>query len=317
MSNLLSCLNNKYYIHQEIGSGSFAKVSKGVFITTGTEVAIKRIEIRLIKNRNYYEYIFRELDLMRRLQHPNIVYFYESIVDNKNVYMIFEYCSEGDLSNYLDKVPENRISETEAHYLVSQLINAMDYLHEHKIIHRDIKPQNILLHRKKELIVLKLADFGFAKELKDIDEIMQSACGTPLYMAPEVLKGGSYTVQADLWAIGLIIYEMVIGSHPFPSQNIFQLTSQISQDIKFSSKMTSLLSSNCINLLKGLIQRDPDKRLTLHDLSRHPWIILFNVLTIDSQIKREIDDFCIIEEDTPTRTIFSSYEIFDDWEPKV
>ena len=316
-------LDDKYNIQQRVGGGSFAQVFKGTNISTGTTVAIKHIDIRLIKEERSIKYMFHEADLMKQLRHPNIVHMYESITNGTDIYLVFQYCSEGDLSNYLKNRPQNKTSEQEARIFTLQLIEGMDYLHENKIIHRDIKPQNILLHKIDDKIILKLADFGFAKELKDVTEMSKSVCGTPLYMGPELFKGKSYSIKADIWSLGLVIFEMVMGYYPFDAKTIVQLVRQINKPLKILSTAENPITPEFIDLIINLLHRDPNLRLSLSEIRMHSWLY-------DESIAREIDDFCIINDyktrevpkraqlspdKRPKKTIISSYEIFDDWDP--
>lgn len=318
-SHILDCANNRYHIHNKIGKGSFAKVSKGVNIATNVEVAIKHIDSRILRDERTRDYMLREMELMKQLNHPNIVYLYDSMIVGPDIYMIFEYCSEGDLDHYLKIMPGNKISENQARYFVQQLVSGMEYLHQNKIIHRDIKPQNILLYKIEEptgLLILKLADFGFAKELKDISEMSQTLCGTPLYMAPEIFRGNPYSSKADLWSLGVIIFEMVTGSYPFQIKSYSQLASQTNQTFVISSEIEHSLTFNCLHLIKGLIQKDPDKRLSLLDLSQHPWLGKSLESKPLPEISKEIDDFCIIddyEDDISHQVIIDTFEIIDDW----
>jgi len=197
-----------------------------------------------------------------------------------------EYCENGDISRIIGKP----IKESIVKYYFRQLINALVFLYENKIIHRDIKPKNILLkNNKKELV---LCDFGFAR-IKSKLERINTICGSPLYMAPELLDKKSYTEGVDIWAIGMILYEMLYGEHPY--KNCSDLT-----DLKeFSKKEITIpphgtinyISDECLDLLKKMLNKEEKLRINLEDIARHIW---FNgklkMLKLEETIEETIEE---------------------------
>ena len=202
------------YNRKPIGKGSFSVVYLGKNKITNKEVAIKKISISFDDN-VAVEHIDSEIKIMRKTNHPNIVKLYDHLYDRDgNIYLIMEYCEKGNLSNLLNGKP---LKEKYAQKFMRQIVNALEYLFINKIIHRDIKPQNIMVTNDN---VLKLSDFGFAKFFKDdIDDMSKTICGSPIYMAPEIIMCKTYSNKIDLWSIGVILYEMIIGKPPYRANN--------------------------------------------------------------------------------------------------
>lgn len=164
-----------------------------------------------------------------------------------------EYCDSGDLRTYLKKP----IKEKWCQFFFCQLANGLKYLDKYNILHRDIKPKNILLTNKKK--VLKIADFGFAKKQSKNIKLHETICGSPLYMAPEIMENNKYNNQTDLWSIGMILYEMLYGFHPYEScKNIRQLLSMIDHgiiEIPPKNTQNKNISIECLDLLQKLLQK--------------------------------------------------------------
>ena len=201
----------------------------------------------------------RETDIMMSLKHPNIVSLYDTIIDetNENVYLIMDYYSRGDFSKFLRKRP---LKEKYAIKYLKQLSEGLKYLLSNNIIHRDLKPQNILV---SDIGDIKITDFGFARYF-DSDLLIQTICGSPLYMAPEIMKSQKYDYKSDLWSVGIIFYEMLVGSTPFKSKNIYELIRKIeNENVIVPSKFK--LSISCKHLLFSLLEKDPIKRISWED----------------------------------------------------
>jgi len=262
---------------QLLGKGSYSNVYKGVyngsnnqFIERETDVAVKIINIKNL-NRKGIDVINEEIRIMKMIKkepHPNIVGCYDVFQDNEYVYIILEYCDSGNLRNILKKP----LREKYAQYYFCQLTEGLKYLDEHNIIHRDIKPRNILLTKNR--MYLKIADFGFAKSTNGIS-LYDTICGSPLYMAPEIMGYKVYNNQSDLWSIGMILFEMLYGYHPLNNCNSLS-------DIKYTIENREILippinntnkevSNECITLLSNLLQRDASKRINWIDFFTYLW----------------------------------------------
>ena len=200
--NVCKLTGDYYYYKDPIGYGSFSIIYKGYNITDPTKsLAIKRIT-KIID----MKYFHNEVDLMKKLDHPNILKLYDVVKNNGSVYLILEYCNSGDLSGYIqnDKNYSNNYSYFE------QIFKGLEYLYKNKILHRDIKPHNILVKDG----VIKISDFGFAKAFEK-NELITTFCGSPLYMAPEIIKNKEYNLKSDIWSLGVIIYELFTKKHPY------------------------------------------------------------------------------------------------------
>jgi len=271
---------NDYENVKEIGHGSFSIVYKARHKTTKQMVAIKRISIKKfekMKNR-----MSAEIAIIRKLNHPNVLKFYEIYKSEKNVYILSELCDET-----LTKTISTPMSEKQIFDIYHQIISGIKYLYENKIFHRDIKPENILLKGD----IIKLADFGFAKEIKDSEIMMTTMCGTPIYMAPEILLNEPYTVKSDIWSLGVILYQMMYNENICKNvTNINELTMfyKNKNNISFPKKK---YSDSLIDLVKNMLIYNPNERISWDKLFSHQWLnkkISFNS-TEQSLIKSDVD----------------------------
>ena len=251
-----------YYI-RKIGKGSFSKVYKGYNIITGDTVAIKKIDLEM--SSTMIKRLKMEIEIMKTLNHDNIVKLYDVFYDEYYAYLIMEYSHCGDLSKYLKGRP---LKEKYAQKFAKQLASAMKYLIQRNIIHRDIKPQNILVFNKN---TIKLTDFGFARYF-DKGTMVETLCGSPLYMSPEIIKYKKYSNKADLWSIGIIFYEILTGKPPYKARTHYELAKKIENNPIFLPKLIPL-SSNCSNLLYKLLQKEADNRISWDDFFNHNWIV--------------------------------------------
>ena len=255
---------SKYiYSTKPIGKGAFSKVYKGFDTDNDHIIAIKVIEKINIKQ----ELVVRlrdEITLISQLQHPHIANFVEFLQDDDCYYLIMEYCAGGDLAH---RIKMGKIPELLANLYMHQLADALAYLKAKNIIHRDLKPQNILLTLDQKNI--KVTDFNFARELYDND-LAQTMCGSPLYMAPEIIANNSYSVKSDLWSTGIILYEMVYGKSPYhDSRTIIELAYLIkTRPIKYNNTV----SADCNDLINGLLQTQPSRRLDWDTFFNHHWL---------------------------------------------
>ncbi|XP_067294921.1 serine/threonine-protein kinase 36 [Pseudorasbora parva] len=251
-----------YHILEVIGEGSFGRVYKGRRKFSGQVVALKFIP-KVGRSEKDLRSLKREIDIMRGLKHPNIVLLLDSFETEREVVVVTEY-AEGELFQILEddgSLPENQVCE-----IACQLVSALYYLHSHRILHRDMKPQNILLGKGG---VIKLCDFGFARAMSVSTLVLTSIKGTPLYMSPELVEEKPYDHSADLWSLGCILYELHTGAPPFYTNSIFQLVQLIVRDpVKWPENM----SQDCLSFLKGLLMKDPEKRLSWPDLLHHPFV---------------------------------------------
>ncbi|XP_039351749.1 serine/threonine-protein kinase 36 isoform X1 [Mauremys reevesii] len=252
----------KYHVLEMIGEGSFGRVYKGRRKYSAQVVALKFIP-KVGRSEKELKNLQREIEIMRGLHHPNIVQMLDSFETDKEVVVVTDY-AEGELFQILED--DGNLPEEQVQDIASQLVSALYYLHSHRILHRDMKPQNILLGKGG---VIKLCDFGFARAMSIHTMVLTSIKGTPLYMAPELVQERPYDHTADLWAVGCILYELVVGTPPFYTNSIFQLVSLIVKDpITWPKAMSPSFKS----FLQGLLMKDPRQRLAWPELLCHPFI---------------------------------------------
>lgn len=258
----------KIYINNIIGQGSFATILLGKNIETGELVAVKKINnIRSIKKR---ELLKREIIILRKLNHPNVIKLYDVELDNYNdtTYLFMEYCDNGDLKCFQNK---KKFHEYKALVLARQIKNALLYLYENNILHRDLKPHNILLDDNYNI---KLTDFGFAKETdySQNDILEQTYCGSPLYMSPELLNNNGYNTKSDIWSFGVILYELISGTFPFFAKSIKELSINIKKnEFKIPLNINNEISKELSDLLYKIFDKNVDTRINWIDIFKHEW----------------------------------------------
>ena len=253
-----------YLLFDQIGMGSFSKVTKAIHLITEQTVEVKILEKEKIEDEIDIERIIREIEILKTIMHPNIAQIYETYSTVHNIYLMMEYVEGGDLFDYITK--NIYLSEPIACHIYRQIISVLDYLAEMGISHRDIKPENILLDESHKNI--KVIDFGLSNYCKN-KELLISSCGSPCYASPEMLSGKPYRgVTTDLWSSGVVLYSMLVGSLPFDDQEIQKLYDQIKIG-KFY--LPSTLSLEAIDLLKKILEVNPKKRISLKKIKEHPW----------------------------------------------
>ncbi|XP_034539364.1 serine/threonine-protein kinase 36 isoform X2 [Notolabrus celidotus] len=253
---------NSYHVLELAGEGSFGRVYKGRKRYTGQVVALKFMP-KVGRSERELRSLKREIEIMRDLKHPNIVQLYDSFETETEVVVVTEF-AEGQLFQILED--DGHLPESQVREIACQLVSALYYLHFHRILHRDMKPQNILLGKSGKV---KLCDFGFARAMSVSTLVLTSIKGTPLYMSPELVEEKPYDHTADLWSLGCILYELHTGAPPFYTNSIFQLVQLI---VKGPVKWPDSMSPMCMNFLKGLLTKDPQKRLSWPDLLHHPFV---------------------------------------------
>lgn len=262
------------YSTKVIGKGAFSRVYKGFDIDSDDLVAVKVIEKMQLKD-SLVNRLYEEITLMKKLQHPGVAELRDFLDDDDNFYLILEYCAGGDLSGVIKR---GRIQEDIARDYMCQLVNVLRYLKTRNIIHRDLKPQNILL--TSDFKTIKVTDFNFARELYDND-LAQTMCGSPLYMAPEIIEKEEYTVKSDLWSVGMILYEMVYGRTPYSdSYNLVNLLEKIkTKPINYSD----YISPECNDLIRRLLVINPIDRICWQDFFSHPWLQIDEPIFLPSE----------------------------------
>ncbi|TRY87656.1 hypothetical protein DNTS_013609, partial [Danionella cerebrum] len=243
-----------YRLLKTIGKGNFAKVKLARHVLTSKEVAVKIIDKTQL-NSSSLQKVFREVRIMKLLNHPNIVKLFEVIETEKTLYLIMEYASGGEVFDYL--VAHGRMKEKEARAKFRQIVSAVQYCHQKCIVHRDLKAENLLLDADMNI---KIADFGFSNEFT-LGNKLDTFCGSPPYAAPELFQGKKYDgPEVDVWSLGVILYTLVSGSLPFDGQNLKELRERV---LRGKYRIPFYMSTDCENLLKKFLILNPTKRGSL------------------------------------------------------
>ncbi|XP_070762052.1 MAP/microtubule affinity-regulating kinase 4 [Enoplosus armatus] len=252
-----------YRLLKTIGKGNFAKVKLARHILTGREVAIKIIDKTQL-NPTSLQKLFREVRIMKTLNHPNIVQLFEVIETEKTLYLIMEYASGGEVFDYL--VAHGRMKEKEARAKFRQIVSAVHYCHQKNIVHRDLKAENLLLDADSNI---KIADFGFSNEFSAGSKL-DTFCGSPPYAAPELFQGKKYDgPEVDIWSLGVILYTLVSGSLPFDGQNLKELRERV---LRGKYRVPFYMSTDCEGILRRFLVLNPSKRCSLEQIMKDKWI---------------------------------------------
>jgi len=273
-----------YVFQKTVGEGNFAKVKLAKHKLTGVEVAIKIIDKTRIDEKKLGK-LYREVKIMKLLNHPNIVKLFEVIETKNTLFLVMEYSSGGELYDYL--VVHGRMKEKEARVKFRQILAAVNYCHNKRVIHRDLKAENLLLDANFDI---KIADFGFSNYY-DPESKLDTFCGSPPYAAPELFQGKRYTgPEVDIWSLGVILYVLTTGCLPFDGKNLQEMRESVCRG---KYRITFYLSDSCEKLLRKFLIRDPYKRASLEMLIDDPWI---NEGYSDSPIKKNEEEIITTDE---------------------
>jgi len=258
-------LGDYVFSRKKIGKGAFSVIYKGTHKISNKVFAIKEISYEnLSKIKNT---IKREFTVMKKLNHPHIIKLHEVFFDNdnKNVYLVLDYYEKGDLCKFLDGKP---LKEKYAKKYMRQLALGLEYLHRNSIIHRDLKLKNILVTNSNDIVI---SDFGFARN-GDNETMFDTMCGSPMYMAPEIMNQKVYDNKSDLWSVGVIMYELLFGTTPYHAKNMIELMKKIKRrDVNIPNEYRNLITEDCRDLLFSLLNKNPKKRITWESFFKHPW----------------------------------------------
>ncbi|WJX17387.1 non-specific serine/threonine protein kinase [Trifolium repens] len=253
---------DKYHVIELVGEGSFGKVYKGRRKYTGQTVAMKFI-MKHGKTEKDIHNLRQEIEILRKLKHENIIQMLDSFETPQEFCVVTEF-AQGELFEILED--DKCLPEEQVQAIAKQLVRALHYLHSNRIIHRDMKPQNILIGSGS---IVKLCDFGFARAMSTNTVVLRSIKGTPLYMAPELVREQPYNHTVDLWSLGVILYELFVGQPPFYTNSVYALIRHIVKDpVKYPDHMTP----NFKSFLRGLLNKAPESRLTWPALLEHPFV---------------------------------------------
>jgi len=267
---LFEPIDNKYELGEEIGKGGFSVVYKAKKIEGGEEFAVKCIKKKMVEGDDI-KLLRREIQIMKQLSHDNILKLFEVYEDDDSFYLVMELVKGKEL---FDKIVDRGMySERDAARIIHQVVSAVDYLHENGIAHRDLKPENLLSSGDGESEVVKIADFGFSKNFGEDGEKLMTSCGSPGYVAPEILTAESYDKSVDMWSVGVIIYILLSGYPPFYADSapaLFKKIMEVKYD--FDDSVWDDISDSAKNLIQNLLVKDPAKRFTAKQCLAHPWV---------------------------------------------
>lgn len=262
-------IHKTYDFKETLGKGSFAEVKRAIRRKDKQEFAIKVISKSKL-NSSELAVIHDEVDIMHKINHPNCVRLYEMFESKKSVYMVLELLTGGELFDRV--ISKGSFSEKEASDLIGALAGALQYLHGIGVVHRDLKPENLIYTNTKADSAIKITDFGLAK-FAQASKTMNTACGTPGYVAPEVLKNEPYGPPVDLWSLGVILYILLCGFPPFYHESTTSLYKLIKRgQYDFPAPYWSDISDSAKNLVRALLTVDPKARATPAVVLAHPWI---------------------------------------------
>ncbi|KAF7705034.1 serine/threonine-protein kinase BRSK2 isoform X4 [Silurus meridionalis] len=251
-----------YRLEKTLGKGQTGLVKLGVHCITGQKVAIKIVNREKLSESVLMK-VEREIAILKLIEHPHVLKLHDVYENNKYLYLVLEHVSGGELFDYL--VKKGRLTPKEARKFFRQIISALDFCHNHSICHRDLKPENLLLDEKNNI---RIADFGMAS-LQVGESLLETSCGSPHYACPEVIRGEKYDGRrADVWSCGVILFALLVGALPFDHDNLRQLLEKVKSGI---FHMPHFIPPDCQSLLRGMIEVDSEKRLTLEQIQKHAW----------------------------------------------
>ena len=305
-----------YLIKKTLGQGTFGKVKMGIYLPTGEKVAIKILEKDAITENEIKVLVKREFDIVVKFNHPNVIFVEEIFETNYHYYCVMEYCSGGDLYNYIIK--KRKLNDDEAAFFYFQLINGLEYIHSLGVFHRDLKPENLLLTKAK---ILKINDFGLSNYFKEGQkELLSTQCGSLSYSSPEMIRGQKYNgFKIDIWATGIILYAMLCGYLPFEDNNKDILFKKI---LECNIFFPDHIKKDAKDLIEKILVIDPEKRIDIKNIKSHPYYlkgkeIYRNRFNIDgnidyekqlNEIEKSFEQFKDNEKEKTKNLIFKKFE---------
>lgn len=254
----------------ELGSGAFSVVRLGVNKVTGQNTAVKIISKKKLSEDDLAS-LAMEIEILGCLNHPHIIKLYETYDEGADIYIVTELVEGGELFDRI--VAKTNYTEKEARDLIKLLLETLAYMHDQGVVHRDLKPENLLLCSENDDSDIKIADFGFAKRVADLNP-RETACGTPGYVAPEILRGDSYSTEVDIWSMGVICYVLLAGYPPFYDEDQKKLFKKIKEGrYYFHEEYWSNTSPEAIDLIKRMLCVNQKERWSAARLLQHPWIL--------------------------------------------
>ena len=292
-----------YKILKKIGKGSFSNVFKAHKLDDENEFyAIKIISLKNLSDK-IIDNVKKEINIMLKINHENIIKLHETIVTQKYIYLIMDFCDGGDLYKFIKK--NGKLTEEESKKYFLEISKGLYFLYSNNLIHRDLKPHNILITSKN---ILKICDFGFVKESNE-NMLYDTLCGSPIYMAPEILKYKKYDSKVDLWSMGIILFEMLTSKPPFIGVNHIDLIRVIdSTELTIPDNIT--ISNDCNDLLKSLIVVDPNFRISFDNFFKHSFFDNYNFNSIEKFTITPIENYIKTDNAYSEIEIVLNYNIY-------
>ncbi|XP_015058829.1 serine/threonine-protein kinase ATG1t-like isoform X2 [Solanum pennellii] len=260
----------EYTLTCKLGGGSSSTVWKAEHRTTGKVVALKQIDL-LKLTRQLKSCLDCELSFLSSVKHPNIIRLFDVFQAENSIFLVLEFCAGGDLAAYIRD--HGRVQECIARKFMKQIGAGLEVLSMHHIIHRDLKPENILLSTMETDPILKIADFGLSRLLNPND-LAETVCGSPFYMAPEILEFKKYDDKVDMWSLGAILFELLNGYPPFRGRTSVQILRNIKASLRlpFFEPILPQLHPGCVDLCSRLLSIDPEKRISFKEFCQHNFL---------------------------------------------
>ena len=282
--DLVSLQQKGYSIIGDLGEGTYSKVKHATWQKPGestqVKVALKIINKKTAPKDFLEKFLPREIEVMKRVKHPNLIRLYELFQISNKLYFTLEWGGHGDLLQYIRL--RGPISENEARRFFHEMCAGVEYMHYNDIIHRDLKCENVLLTKKN---AIKIADFGFARVISPHD-LSKTYCGSAAYAAPELLQGIPYKgIIADIWSLGVILYIMTCSSMPFRDTNIKTLVRDQREPLHIPSRLASSFNPNLKDMLSKILNFDLSKRYGLKEIKSHVW---YNASTGSTESSRKL-----------------------------
>ncbi|KAI7893124.1 kinase-like domain-containing protein [Mucor mucedo] len=284
-----------FVLKRTVGTGSFGRVHLAQSKVNGKHYAIKALDKYDVVRLKQVEHINNEPSILRDVSHPFLVTLWDAFQDDTHLFMVMDYVPGGELFSILRK--QKKFSEQAAKFYAAEVILALSYLHENGIVYRDLKPENILIDARGHV---KLTDFGFAKR---VENVTWTVCGTPDYLAPEIILSKGYTKAVDWWGLGVLIFEMVVGRAPFLDKNPVNLYQKI---LECRVDWPEDISPELKDLLQNLLTADLDARYASDQVKSHEWFSDYN---FDQVLKRKVKPPYIPKvKDDGDATCFAKYK---------
>eukprot|EP01127_Copromyxa_protea_P018181 TRINITY_DN5655_c0_g1_i1.p1 TRINITY_DN5655_c0_g1~~TRINITY_DN5655_c0_g1_i1.p1 ORF type:complete len:336 (-),score=61.28 TRINITY_DN5655_c0_g1_i1:97-1104(-) len=258
-----------FELGRRLGQGKFGNVLLAREKNSKFIVALKILFKQQLMQANVEHQLRREIEIQSHLRHPNILRMFGYFYDDERIYLILEFAAKGELYKELTK--ENRFNEQKSADYIYDVTHALIYLHKKNVIHRDIKPENLLLSLNGQV---KIADFGWSVHVSSTKNRRQTLCGTLDYLPPEMVGSSvkPYDFSVDIWSLGVLMYEFLIGKPPFEAETKEETYLKI-RDVDLSFPSSIPLSREAKDLITKLLQKDPERRMTLEKVLVHPWLL--------------------------------------------